>query len=131
MNSNLRQAALIVALTAIAGIGFVVWITTSPPPPAKATVSTDSRVVMADPGDAGMRDPNARFEPKVGQAGKDVVWVPTGEALVEKMLDLAGVTAEDYVIDLGSGDGRTVIAAARRGATAVGIEFNPDMVALS
>ncbi len=72
-----------------------------------------------------------QYEPEVGQAGKDVVWVPTSEALVEKMLDLAGVTANDYVIDLGSGDGRTVIAAAKRGARAHGIEFNPDMVALS
>lgn len=71
------------------------------------------------------------FEPQSGQEGKDVVWVPTPPALVEKMLDLAAVTQQDYVIDLGSGDGRTVIAAAKRGATAHGIEYNPDMVALS
>ena len=71
------------------------------------------------------------YEPTVGQQGKDVVWVPTGDSLVQKMLDLANVTAKDYVIDLGSGDGRTVIAAARRGATAHGIEYEPDMVALS
>jgi hypothetical protein len=75
--------------------------------------------------------PTVPYEPTVGQQGKDVVWVPTGEALVQKMLDLANVTAKDYVIDLGSGDGRTVIAAARRGATAHGIEYEPDMVALS
>ncbi len=68
------------------------------------------------------------FEPSVGQAGKDVVWVPTPAALVEKMLDMAKVTPQDYVIDLGSGDGRTVIAAAKRGAHALGIEYNPDMV---
>jgi precorrin-6B methylase 2 len=71
------------------------------------------------------------FEPTVGQPGKDVVWVPTPDALVEKMLDMAQVTARDYVIDLGSGDGRTVIAAAKRGARALGIEYNPDMVELS
>jgi len=71
------------------------------------------------------------FEPYVGQPGKDVVWVPTGEDLVEKMLDIAEVTSNDFVIDLGSGDGRTVIAAAKRGATALGIEYNPDMVELS
>jgi len=71
------------------------------------------------------------YEPQVGQAGKDVVWVPTPQALVEKMLDMAKVTPQDYVIDLGSGDGRTVITAAKRGATALGVEFNPDMVALS
>lgn len=71
------------------------------------------------------------FEPSVGQAGKDVVWVPTADTLVARMLDMAKVTPKDYVIDLGSGDGKTVIAAAKRGATAHGIEFNPDMVALS
>jgi precorrin-6B methylase 2 len=71
------------------------------------------------------------YEPQVGQSGKDVVWVPTPQALVEKMLDMAKVTPQDYVIDLGSGDGRTVITAAKRGATALGVEYNPDMVALS
>src|SRR6185503_20654133 len=71
------------------------------------------------------------FEPQVGQAGKDVVWVPTPQALVEKMLDLAKVTPKDFVMDLGSGDGRTVITAAKRGARALGIEYNPDMVELS
>jgi hypothetical protein len=71
------------------------------------------------------------YEPEVGQEGKDVVWVPTPDALVEKMLDMAKVTAKDYVIDLGSGDGRTVIAAAKRGAKALGIEYNPEMVELS
>jgi precorrin-6B methylase 2 len=71
------------------------------------------------------------FEPKSGQAGKDVVWVPTSQALVDKMLDMAKVTPQDFVMDLGSGDGRTVITAAKRGATAMGIEYNPDMVELS
>jgi precorrin-6B methylase 2 len=71
------------------------------------------------------------FEPVVGQGGKDVVWVPTPQTLVEKMLDMAKVTPKDFVVDLGSGDGRTVITAAKRGATALGIEFNPNMVALS
>jgi len=71
------------------------------------------------------------FEPQVGQAGKDVVWVPSPQTLVDKMLDMAKVTPQDYVMDLGSGDGRTVITAAKRGATAVGIEYNPDMVELS
>jgi precorrin-6B methylase 2 len=71
------------------------------------------------------------FEPQVGQQGKDVVWVPTPQALVNKMLDMAKLTAQDYLMDLGSGDGRTVITAAKRGATAVGIEYNPDMVELS
>jgi hypothetical protein len=71
------------------------------------------------------------YEPQVGQEGKDVVWVPTPQSLVDKMLDMAKVTAKDYVIDLGSGDGRTVITAAKRGARAHGIEYNPDMVDLA
>ena len=75
--------------------------------------------------------PAKPFEPTVGQAGKDVVWVPTPQVLVEKMLDMAKVTPQDFVMDLGSGDGRTVIAAAKRGARAMGIEYNPDMVELS
>ena len=71
------------------------------------------------------------YEPTVGQEGKDVVWVPTPQALVDKMLDMAKVTANDFVMDLGSGDGRTVITAAKRGARAVGVEYNPQMVELS
>lgn len=72
-----------------------------------------------------------KFVPEVGQQGKDVVWVPTPQELVNKMLQIGKVTPDDYVIDLGSGDGRTVISAAKIGAKAVGIEYNPDMVALS
>ena len=71
------------------------------------------------------------FEPYEGQPGKDVVWVPTPRALVDKMLDLAAVTPKDFVVDLGSGDGRLVVAAAKRGARALGVEYDPDMVALS
>lgn len=71
------------------------------------------------------------FEPQVGQAGKDVVWVPTSQELVDKMLEMTKTTSRDIVFDLGSGDGRTVIAAAKLGATATGIEYNPEMVELS
>ena len=71
------------------------------------------------------------YTPQVGQSGKDVVWVPTPDALVERMLRMARVGPKDYVIDLGSGDGRTVIAAGKLGARAMGIEYNPDMVSLS
>ncbi len=71
------------------------------------------------------------FTPEVGQKGKDVVWVPTAQTLVNKMLDMAKLAPQDYLIDLGSGDGRTVITAAKRGARAHGIEYNPDMVELS
>jgi SAM-dependent methyltransferase len=71
------------------------------------------------------------FEPSVGQDGKDVIWVPTPQSLVDKMLEMAKVTPNDYVVDLGSGDGRTVITAAKRGSRAHGIEYNPKMVELS
>lgn len=71
------------------------------------------------------------FEPVVGQAGRDVVWVPTPAVLVEKMLDAARVTPQDFVMDLGSGDGRNIIAAAKRGVRALGIEYNSEMVELS
>ncbi len=82
-------------------------------------------------GAALAQDAGKPFLPTVGQEGKDVVWVPTPLVLVEKMLDLAKVTPQDYVMDLGSGDGRNIIAAARRGARALGVEYNPDMVELS
>src|SRR5690606_2054100 len=72
-----------------------------------------------------------RYTPQYGQFGKDVIWIPTPQPVVERMLDLAGVGPDDRLVDLGSGDGVTVIAAARRGASAHGIEFNPDLVALS
>jgi SAM-dependent methyltransferase len=78
-----------------------------------------------------LAEPKAPFEPRVGQAGKDVIWVPTAQALVDRMLDLAQVTPADLVMDLGSGDGRTVITAATRGTRAIGVEYNPDMVELS
>lgn len=71
------------------------------------------------------------FQPVVGQGGKDVVWVPTPQELVDKMLDIAKITTKDLLIDLGSGDGRTVITAAKRGTRAIGVEYNPEMVALS
>jgi hypothetical protein len=71
------------------------------------------------------------YAPRVGQPGKDVVWVPTPESLVDKMLEIAKVTPNDYLIDLGSGDGRTVITAAKRGTRAHGIEYNAEMVELA
>ncbi len=81
---------------------------------------------------AALAQPAAKeFEPQVGQQGKDVIWVPTPQALVDKMLELGKVTPQDNLVDLGSGDGRTVITAAKRGTTAMGIEYNPDMVELS
>ena len=81
---------------------------------------------------AQMQPPADQYAPSVGQEGKDVIWVPTPQALVERMLAMAEVKPTDYVMDLGSGDGRTVITAAKKfGARALGIEYNPDMVELS
>jgi hypothetical protein len=72
------------------------------------------------------------YKPQVGQAGKDVVWVPTPDELVNRMLTMAKVTAKDYVVDLGAGDGKIAIAAGKKfGATATGIEYNPDMARLA
>jgi len=81
--------------------------------------------------DAAQAQPATEYKPSVGQEGKDVIWVPTPQSLVDKMLDMAKLTPKDYLIDLGSGDGRTVITAAKRGSKALGIEYNPDMVELS
>ena len=80
---------------------------------------------------AGAQEPAKPFEPVSGQAGKDVVWVPSPPDMVNKMMEMANVTPADFVIDLGSGDGRNVIAAAKLGARALGVEYNPNMVALS
>jgi hypothetical protein len=72
------------------------------------------------------------YKPQVGQAGKDVVWVPTPDELVNKMLTMAKVTPKDFVVDLGAGDGKIAIAAGKNfGATALGIEYNPDMAKLA
>jgi SAM-dependent methyltransferase len=87
--------------------------------------------VLATTGVVLAETPAEPFQPVVGQEGKDVVWVPTPPVLVEKMLDMARVTPQDYVIDLGSGDGRTVIAAAKRGARGLGVEYNPKMVEIA
>ena len=98
-----------------------------------ATAGTLLAAVMfaANPSAAQTAKP-APFEPVVGQAGKDVIWVPTPPMLVERMLRMAQITPQDTVIDLGSGDGRIAIAAARDfKARSFGMEYNPDMVALS
>ena len=85
-------------------------------------------LVGAEAGAQQTKDP---YKPTVGMAGKDAVWVPTSAAMVEKMLDMAKVTPQDYVMDLGSGDGRMIIAAAKRGARALGVEYNPELVEYS
>lgn len=81
---------------------------------------------------SGAERPASDYTPSRGQAGKDVIWIPTPDRLVTRMLQLAQVTPSDDVVDLGSGDGKIVIAAVRdRNARGLGLEYNPDMVALS
>jgi hypothetical protein len=104
--------------------------------PNFSRISTTSAVMLAATLFAGVAlaqpaPAKKDYEPSVGQSGKDVVWVPTPQALVDRMLDMAKVTPADIHFDLGSGDGRTVITAAKRGGKATGIEYNPDMVELS
>ena len=94
-------------------------------------LSASCVAVMMTLSPALVQDKQKPFEPEYGQQGKDVVWVPTAQALVDRMLDMGKVTPKDFLMDLGSGDGRTVITAAKRGVRAQGVEFNPDMVALS
>jgi hypothetical protein len=81
----------------------------------------------------GMSFPQGKtgYKPEDGQEGKDVRWFPTPQELVDKMLDMAKITPADFLIDLGSGDGRTVITAAKRGVRGIGIEYNPELVELS
>jgi SAM-dependent methyltransferase len=93
-------------------------------------VAVAQPVPPAKPAEA-VKPAESTFAPFSGQPGKDVVWVPTAQVLVDRMLDMAGATKGDYVIDLGSGDGRTVITAAKRGIRALGVEYNPDMVAFA
>ncbi|MBK6746950.1 methyltransferase domain-containing protein [Ottowia sp.] len=87
--------------------------------------------LLASPVPRAQQPPAGTYAPTRGQAGKDVIWIPSPDALVTRMLRLAQVTPEDYVIDLGSGDGKIVIAAAREGARGLGIEYNTDLVELS
>ncbi len=90
-------------------------------------------VAMTASAQSNRADCEKTYKPTVGQSGKDVVWVPTPDELVRRMLTMAKVTAQDYVVDLGAGDGKIAIAAAKPpfGATSLGIEYNPDMVKLA
>ncbi|HEX2826477.1 MAG TPA: class I SAM-dependent methyltransferase [Burkholderiales bacterium] len=112
---TLSRAASVVAITLLSlGVATNVALAQTAKPAAK--------------GEAAKQE----FTPQVGQEGKDVIWVPTPQSLVDRMLTMAQVKSTDYVIDLGSGDGRTVITAAKKfGANALGIEYNPDMVELA
>jgi len=91
---------------------------------AKSAALFAAALLLALPASAQQQKP---YEPQVGQAGKDVIWVPTPDEVVDRMLRMAQVTASDLVYDLGAGDGKIAIAAAKLGARAVGIEYNPEM----
>ncbi len=98
----------------------------------RAAVGLLALMVMLPAAAAMAQTPPAPiYEPEYSQPGKDVVWVPTPEIMVDAMIDLAKVTPDDYVIDLGSGDGRLVIGAAKRGARALGIEYDDNLVRYS
>lgn len=114
-----RWLVAVVLVAGAAVVGLLTWSSVPLPEPSPPRQATEP-----------FRQAGS-YDPVPGQPGKDVVWVPSAEPMVDVMLDVARVTADDVVIDLGSGDGRTVIAAARRGARARGIEFNPDLVVLS
>ena len=92
---------------------------------AVATLASAQTAPPSSPGDDSYR-------PRFGQSGKDVVWIPTPDALVQRMLQAAKVTDRDLVYDLGAGDGKIPIAAARDfRARAVGIEYNPELAELA
>ncbi|HUG78539.1 MAG TPA: methyltransferase domain-containing protein [Burkholderiales bacterium] len=92
----------------------------------RPAVAALAALLVAVPVSAQQQGP--AFEPQVGQAGKDVIWVPTPDDVVDRMLRMAQVTANDYVVDLGAGDGKIAIAAAKKfGARALGIEYDADM----
>ena len=95
------------------------------------SASLGAAFALSGPAPANAQEAKSDYQPTVGQRGKDVVWVPSPQALVDRMLEMAKATPKDFLMDLGSGDGRTVITAAKRGLNALGIEYNPDMVELS
>jgi len=97
---------------------------------AVAVVAFAAMVIPA-PAHAQGQTRSEPFQPEVGQPGKDVVWVPSPMETVTRMLDVAQLTPQDFVVDLGSGDGRNIIESAKRGARGLGVEYNPDMVELS
>ncbi len=96
--------------------------------PAAFALALAAGLSLAYPFHADAQTAAPAFTPSVGQEGKDVIWVPTPPELIQRMLTVARVTPKDYLVDLGAGDGRIAIAAAKRGLRAMGIEYNPEMV---
>jgi SAM-dependent methyltransferase len=100
-------------------------------PLAFAAAGLLSAALISDAAARDRKECERDYKPQVGQSGKDVVWVPTPDELVQRMLRMAKVTPQDLVFDLGAGDGKIAIAAGKLGANAVGIEYNPDMAKLA
>jgi SAM-dependent methyltransferase len=100
-------------------------------PLAFAAAGLLSAALITDAAARDRKECERDYKPQVGQSGKDVVWVPTPDELVQRMLRMAKVTPQDLVFDLGAGDGKIAIAAGKLGANAVGIEYNPDMAKLA
>ena len=121
-----RRAVSVLALAIALSGGFAMALSS-----AMAQEAITAPALSAPATSAPAASEPADYAPESGQPGKDVVWVPTPQVVVDQMLAMAEVTAQDRVLDLGSGDGRLVITAAQRGATAHGIEYNPDLVKLS
>lgn len=132
----LLAAGLLAATPALAQVKML-NSTPHAPDPLAGPVLPQPLPDLAAPRITLLQDPDSRygddkFRPEIGQAGKDVIWVPTPDSLVKAMLTVAEVKPGDFVVDLGSGDGKIAIAAARDfGARAMGIEYNPEMVALA
>jgi SAM-dependent methyltransferase len=133
--SLLIVPALLAATPAAAQVKMLGTTPDMPDPlatPAVPPIAETSTVRYSLMSAGGQRQGDETFQPEVGQAGKDVIWVPTPDSLVKAMLTTADVKPTDIVVDLGSGDGKIAIAAARDfGARARGIEYNPEMVALA
>ena len=121
----------LVALLLASGAAFAQTAAESPKSEPPKTEAPKAEQPATEPAKSGEAEKPPGYEPQVGQSGKDVIWVPTPQETVDRMLGVAEAKPGDVVIDLGSGDGRTVITAAKRGIPALGVEFNPDMVELS
>jgi SAM-dependent methyltransferase len=126
-----RSLAKIELSTGLAALLLAAAALAATPMPAGAPPTEPASQAAAAPHAAEPSACEAGYTPKSGQPGKDAMWIPTPEPLVSRMIELAGVKPSDVVYDLGSGDGRIVIAAAKLGARAVGVEYNPKLVELS
>ena len=119
-----RRRPLALAMAAL--LGLAALDAASQPATGPGSDAASASTAAPGPGSA------SGYAPRRGQAGKDVMWIATPDAAVDRMLRMAEVRPADRVVDLGSGDGKIAIAAGRDfAARATGLEFNPELVALS